>query len=504
MESSSLPLVMPYKSIPYSNISRGQLRQHLEEVESEILRHQMHLDALENRRRELRAELGNIVYPVLTLPSELVSQIFVDCLPSHGRVRPKVDTLPLSLSQICRDWREIALSSCELWSSLDLLFTAGSPNDGALPLLETWFSRAKDYPLSVTIRSEDEELDPKIISLISSVAGQIQSLELQGRREDLPLFAAQHATFPRLRHLAVIHPDFASDILERIDTPSLHKLAIPGTPGSLNRYPSLTSIELGDIDERDLVDLSHQCPELLHLTASITGERVFDDDDDDDDDTDNSRSSHLFMPIHSEIITLPRLQSLNLLRGDLDLFTLPSLRRLDINPDYYVANGSDRLLAFMVRSACDLDHIGFDFDDLVKCFAVIPSVASLNVRLRLDEMIPEFQELMTADPTPLPHLRSLAISAKQENFDYLSFIQLIQARRGPPATTTTTTTTTRLESVQIEFYDSFADVDKIPASARTEFERLISGGLKLQVTCSDVTYSRWPEAMDACERFPLW
>ncbi|KAJ7039809.1 hypothetical protein C8F04DRAFT_279802 [Mycena alexandri] len=466
------------KLIMHSNtMESSKLRQHLEEVES--------------GRRELQTELGNIVYPVLTLPPELVSQIFVHCLPSHGRVRPKVDTPPLSLSQICRDWREIALSSCELWSSLDLLFTAGSPNDGALPLLETWFSRAKDYPLSVTIRSEDEELDPKIISLISSVAGRIQSLELQGRREDLQLFATPHATFTRLRRLAVIypdssfayHPDFASDILENIDAPSLLELTIPSAPRSFNRYPSLTSIKLRSIDERGLVDLSHQFPQLLHLTASVTGEW----NSDDDSDSDNSSSDRLSLPTH---IILPRLQSLHLLRGEFDLFTLPSLRRLE-NPEYYVANESDRLLAFVERSACDLDHIGLDFDDLVKCLEVIPSVASLNVLLHPEEM-PQFKELMTTAPTPLPHLRILGISSHQENFDYLSFIQLIRARRGPP---TTTTTTTRLESVQVEFYDMVANVDKIPVSARTELESLISGGLKLQVTCSGVIDSSWPAAM---------
>ncbi|KAJ7667265.1 hypothetical protein B0H17DRAFT_836591, partial [Mycena rosella] len=55
------------------------------------------------------------VYPVLTLPPEIVSQIFVNCLPIHGRVRPSPTTAPLTLTQICHHWREIALSTSALW-----------------------------------------------------------------------------------------------------------------------------------------------------------------------------------------------------------------------------------------------------------------------------------------------------------------------------------------------------------------------------------------------------
>ncbi|KAF8152014.1 hypothetical protein K438DRAFT_1433339, partial [Mycena galopus ATCC 62051] len=55
------------------------------------------------------------VYPVLTLPNEVISMIFVHCLPAHGRVRPSPRRAPLLLAQICTLWREIALSTGQLW-----------------------------------------------------------------------------------------------------------------------------------------------------------------------------------------------------------------------------------------------------------------------------------------------------------------------------------------------------------------------------------------------------
>ncbi|KAJ6601608.1 hypothetical protein B0H10DRAFT_1762067, partial [Mycena sp. CBHHK59/15] len=54
-------------------------------------------------------------YPILTLPNEITSQIFVHCLPTHGRVRPSRQAVPLLLVHICRQWRDIALSTWELW-----------------------------------------------------------------------------------------------------------------------------------------------------------------------------------------------------------------------------------------------------------------------------------------------------------------------------------------------------------------------------------------------------
>ncbi|KAJ7200849.1 hypothetical protein GGX14DRAFT_371966, partial [Mycena pura] len=97
----------------------AQLRASLEEVQTAILRaglrQQALLSELHRKQQELEQRLALVVYPVLTLPDEIISRIFVDCLPSHGRVCPSQRTAPLLLAQICRLWRDIALETCELW-----------------------------------------------------------------------------------------------------------------------------------------------------------------------------------------------------------------------------------------------------------------------------------------------------------------------------------------------------------------------------------------------------
>ncbi|KAJ7165750.1 hypothetical protein C8R46DRAFT_827033, partial [Mycena filopes] len=54
-------------------------------------------------------------YPVLTLPNEITSKISTACLPTDGLVCPAPHAVPLLLAQICRHWRDVALSTSELW-----------------------------------------------------------------------------------------------------------------------------------------------------------------------------------------------------------------------------------------------------------------------------------------------------------------------------------------------------------------------------------------------------
>ncbi|KAJ7855416.1 hypothetical protein B0H13DRAFT_1641933, partial [Mycena leptocephala] len=96
----------------------ADLRVNLAAIKAAILRHKNELSILEKREREVeepQERLAHVEYPVLTLPPEITSRIFLECLPGHGRVIPSPDAAPLLLSQICRHWRDVALSTCGLW-----------------------------------------------------------------------------------------------------------------------------------------------------------------------------------------------------------------------------------------------------------------------------------------------------------------------------------------------------------------------------------------------------
>ncbi|KAJ7108144.1 hypothetical protein C8R44DRAFT_884911 [Mycena epipterygia] len=108
---------------------------------------------------------------ILDILDDITTEIFLRCLPAHGRVSPSRKTTPLLLSQVCSQGRAIAHTTSEIWCSLDLPVTSTphfefNPSDNGygprspadiLPdadaFLRTWFLRAKMQPLALTLRS---------------------------------------------------------------------------------------------------------------------------------------------------------------------------------------------------------------------------------------------------------------------------------------------------------------------------------------------------------------
>ncbi|KAJ7498523.1 hypothetical protein FB451DRAFT_1548375 [Mycena latifolia] len=99
---------------------------------------------------EIQRQLDSIVYPVLTLPHEITSEIFKHCLPAT-RALHSLDPseAPLLLLHVCSAWREIALATPALWATLDLNAVYVRRHFSAI--FDTWLARARQRPLSVKI-----------------------------------------------------------------------------------------------------------------------------------------------------------------------------------------------------------------------------------------------------------------------------------------------------------------------------------------------------------------
>ncbi|KAJ7772037.1 hypothetical protein DFH07DRAFT_734295, partial [Mycena maculata] len=94
------------------------------------------------------------------LPPELMSLIFLFCLPDDEFIFPDPSSAPLLLCRICRQWRHIALAMPGLWASLFLhmgRFFPMFPNfkEPALADLAAffcqWISNARSLPLSFRV-----------------------------------------------------------------------------------------------------------------------------------------------------------------------------------------------------------------------------------------------------------------------------------------------------------------------------------------------------------------
>jgi hypothetical protein len=91
-----------------------ELRARLAEVDASIAELKLRLKVLEDIRLLNQRRLDGVVYPVLTLPPEITSEIFLQCLPlvpdlsKTTKEAPKSSDAPLLLLQICQMWRSIA------------------------------------------------------------------------------------------------------------------------------------------------------------------------------------------------------------------------------------------------------------------------------------------------------------------------------------------------------------------------------------------------------------
>ncbi|KAJ7749494.1 hypothetical protein B0H16DRAFT_874860 [Mycena metata] len=84
--------------------------------------------------------------PLTALPFDIISQIFVRCLPEDPS--PSPTEAPLLLARICRELRDVALATHHLWDTLDVEINPKTIASKVL-LLEAWVPRAGNLPRSI-------------------------------------------------------------------------------------------------------------------------------------------------------------------------------------------------------------------------------------------------------------------------------------------------------------------------------------------------------------------
>ncbi|KAJ7756703.1 hypothetical protein B0H16DRAFT_1538749 [Mycena metata] len=470
--------------LPAAEASAAQQRAFLVEIASTIDQFRKYLEQLQDMQRGVEETLAAVKYPVLTLPNEITSRIFAACLPSDGHVRPSRSAAPLLLAQICRHWREVALWTCQLWSSI---YEHGS--DGSVLLLETWSTRAKGHPLSLTFHGRGHKLRHESIQTISSQLGELELLGVP--REQV----RQLPPFPNLWRLELDTEGFApqdaaslteGDVLRVLNnTPRLQELTLFTL--SIRAIPSLaslTSLEVTQATElTTFLRVLTQIPLLSHVNFSLKPTTE----------------------VASPPITLPQLRSLALkqeytedvsgytITHALTLLTLPNLERLRIDGPLDLGV----LLSLVSRSSCTLDYLAVDFrgcspEQHLECLRAFPSLTTLHISLGVD--VQENNELLislkSTLPTLLPQLETMSIFVSEHTIDYILLIQMLQSRRALHAAA--------LRSFQLKFEEVYnpdcgyllSEPWPPRAFEGEELARLIAGGLEFSI---DFNGTVWPE-----------
>ncbi|KAK7033404.1 hypothetical protein R3P38DRAFT_3186940 [Favolaschia claudopus] len=141
------------------------------EIEAQISEPHSAISALHAEKQPAQQRLDSYKYPVLTLPNEIVGEIFLDFLPPYPEPPPLLgEDSPTILTHICRQWREIALTTPALWRSIDLRDVSV---EAATSLACSWLERSGCLPLSLRATDYQDLFSVFRIFILTVPAGSI-------------------------------------------------------------------------------------------------------------------------------------------------------------------------------------------------------------------------------------------------------------------------------------------------------------------------------------------
>ncbi|KAJ7258893.1 hypothetical protein C8J57DRAFT_1185240 [Mycena rebaudengoi] len=136
----------------------SEIRTNISALDARILALESSLAAARCERANLQSQLDDYKYPVLTLPIEVTAEIFVNFLPIYPSPPPLTGLLsPALLGRICRQWRDVALSTPQLWRAVVIHIPRNAERSISehLNTLNTWLIRSRNCPLSISLAVDE-------------------------------------------------------------------------------------------------------------------------------------------------------------------------------------------------------------------------------------------------------------------------------------------------------------------------------------------------------------
>ncbi|KAJ6468676.1 hypothetical protein C8R47DRAFT_804085 [Mycena vitilis] len=281
-------------------------------------------------------------FPVLTLPNELVSEIFVRVLPPYPEFPDLIGpSSPNPLCQICRRWREVAMATPELWSTISSF--DNNRHGRELRIFELWLEWSGHCPLSIKI-AHDNGANKELVNVIIPHRARWQYLKID-LEDNLQML---DGPMPFLRHLEVALSRDTPERVSLLEVPLLRTVTLENVAALRIVLPwaQLTSLTLLNTYPSDCVPILVQAHNLVHCELDL----FFDE----------------FNIEPRRDITLPHLQSLVFPdsgvasvtdSGFLSTLFVPALRSLEIAENFIVPNLIELLTAFISRSGCRLQEL---------------------------------------------------------------------------------------------------------------------------------------------------
>ncbi|KAJ7113019.1 hypothetical protein C8R44DRAFT_882055 [Mycena epipterygia] len=327
------------------------------DIETEILYLERRISLLRIEQAPIQQRLDSYMYPVLALPTEIVSEIFIQFLPVYPRCPPMLGLLsPNLLAQICRKWREIALSTPALWRAISLDRDSDHAGDNILQqvhILQSWLRRSGSCPLSIQMNGGvDGSFILNVFEAIVPHRARWEFLKLASTSlSDLDTI---EGPMPLLCDLSFAPFDGDSSDSTPSATfcqaPRLRAFTDTRWHGGDFTYPpdflpwsQLTSVTLVRVTPSECAPILTQTVNLVHCQLVVFEDYIYQLD--------------LELPcLESLVLMKYRKRYVPLIRY-LNQFIVPALRRLQVPDEFLGPSSIDMLKSFILKSGCQLQEV---------------------------------------------------------------------------------------------------------------------------------------------------
>ncbi|KAJ7615454.1 hypothetical protein FB45DRAFT_1035442 [Roridomyces roridus] len=332
-------------------MATAQLRARLAQIDAKIASLESQQALLHAERQTITQKLAVAIYPVLTLPHDVVSEIFLHCIDEDEN-RYKA-CIPVTLASVCSPWRAVALHTHGIWTHLETsLFKHPQRAEN---LLRMHVTRSGSLPLDLRIYSLDlvHPTHENFLRIFGDCSARWGSLYLSSCGPiTLPEYI--RGPFPHLRRL-ILASGRNAPLPHLFDAPNLvqvefEEMDIPGEWRFCLPWSQLTTLRL------DHVGLT-RCIEIVELTSNLERLEILCED----------WREALVSPRRS--ILLPRLHTLILglctSAQIIPHLVLPALREFDTgSQDGGISGWRSDLQALITRSGCALETLRLSFTDI--------------------------------------------------------------------------------------------------------------------------------------------
>ncbi|KAJ7892244.1 hypothetical protein B0H14DRAFT_2560307 [Mycena olivaceomarginata] len=227
-------------------------RTRVAELEAQILVLEHSLSALRTEKLLAQERINSYKYPVLKLPNEIVSEIFIQFLPIYP-LCPSLEGLfsPSTLTHICQRWREISIGNPMLWRAIS--FSSFSDNHTRhLQISQIWLDRSRDCPLSIVVDPYSDS-GPEALAVLIPHRARWEPAELTLRPSEL---SPIRGPMPLLQHLNLSLAEIDGEAMIFYDIPQ-PRTAILRDFATLVKFPwaQLVSLTLYSVYREECLDI---------------------------------------------------------------------------------------------------------------------------------------------------------------------------------------------------------------------------------------------------------